>query len=90
MDNPIDFSKLSAMNPDLLIYFMNVGAGMGFYPLDGPPRIDPAPAKTHFAVHPDQLKQTIKGIGFEIMLDLEGRIIAPQLPDMAWEFWEEE
>ena len=72
MDAPVDFSKFATMHPDLLIYFMNTGAGMAFYPLDRPARAEPPAAETHFSIHSDRLKQTIAGIGFEIMSDSIG------------------
>jgi hypothetical protein len=71
MSDAIDFSKLSQINPDLLIYFMNT-AGLGFYGLDRPERPGPPSPQTHFSIHPEQLKQTIQGIGFEIMADSLG------------------
>ena len=72
MTDEMDITKLSGINPDLLIYFLNAGAGLGLYPLDRPQReIPPAPS-SRFVVHPDQRKQTIRGIGFEIMADSIG------------------
>ena len=72
MNNGIDFSKLSELHPDLLISFMNTGAGLGFYPLDRPARAEPASAESHYRVHPEQHKQVIQGLGFEIMADSIG------------------
>jgi hypothetical protein len=72
LSDEMDLSKLGETNPDLLIYFMNTGGGMGFYPLDRPERVVPAGAETHYVVHSSQLKQTIRGIGFEIMSDSIG------------------
>lgn len=72
MDSAVDLSKLSEMHPDLLIQFMNAGAGFAFYPLDRPPRTEPASPLSRFVVHGDRPKQVIEGIGFEIMLDSIG------------------
>jgi hypothetical protein len=36
------------------------------YPVHRPPRKVPAAREGNYAVHPDQLNQVIKGIGFEI------------------------
>ena len=72
MVDTIDYTKLSGINPDLLIYFLNAGASLGLYPLDRPQReIPPAPS-SRFVIHPDQQKQIIRGIGFEIMADSIG------------------
>ncbi len=72
MDNSMDFSNLSEMHPDLLIYFMNVGSGSDFYPLDRPIRTEPVPLQSQYIVHPNMPKQLIHGIGFEIMSDSIG------------------
>ncbi len=41
----------------------------GGYPVDRPVRSIPAPMESNYVVHPDQLRQVIKGIGFEIQCD---------------------
>ena len=68
----VDNIDPSEIHPDLLIHFMREGAGLDFYPLDRPPRGEPAPRLSHYSVQPQQLKQLIKGIGFEIMADSIG------------------
>ena len=42
------------------------------YPVHRPPRLVPAAPEGNYTVHPDQLNQVIKGIGFEIQCDSIG------------------
>ena len=39
------------------------------YPVERPRRTAPAPAEARYVVHPDQERQVIKGLGFEIQSD---------------------
>ena len=39
------------------------------YPVHRPPRLTPPPPESTFTIHPDQNKQLIKGLGFEIQSD---------------------
>jgi hypothetical protein len=42
------------------------------YPMKRPPRATPAPAESFYTVHPDQPRQVIEGLGFEIQSDSIG------------------
>jgi O-glycosyl hydrolase len=42
------------------------------YPTERPPRETPAAAEAHYTILPDQLRQTIRGFGFEIQSDSIG------------------
>lgn len=42
------------------------------YPMERPPREHPAPPESTFTIHPDQPRQIIEGLGFEIQSDSIG------------------
>ncbi len=64
---------MTALFPPLLATVLLIAlphsARSSGYPLTRPPRTTPAAAESSYTLHPDQPKQVIKGIGFEIQSD---------------------
>jgi hypothetical protein len=65
--------KFKRLNPIALLAFATallfVGENIRAYPVHREPRKTPASPESNFTIHPDQPKQIIKGIGFEIQSD---------------------
>jgi hypothetical protein len=56
----------AALSMSIALICLSVAQG---YPVHRPPRAVPAAPEGNYTVHPDQLNQVIKGIGFEIQSD---------------------
>lgn len=67
--NPIMQKPLSLILATALLVALPASARASGYPLTRPPRATPAAAEGNYTIHPDQPKQVIKGIGFEIQSD---------------------
>ncbi len=62
----LDKFKLNAV---LLAFVLLPGTSLESYPRSPPARTTPVPPEGNYTVHPDQPKQVIQGIGFEIQSD---------------------
>src|SRR5690606_24241669 len=54
----------------LLLFALHLNAQHTKYPMERPPRTEPAPATSKYTIYPDRPKQTIKGLGVEIYSDM--------------------
>ena len=62
----------TALSLSIALMGLVVSTAQAGYPIHRPPRAVPAAAEGNYTVHPDQLNQVIKGIGFEIQADSIG------------------